>query len=148
MCTHLLSAEVTSCFHLTGACWSLGFLFVGTWSVFLSPEKKLKHKNVIQCTRDQWTVLSCLTQIVCKRQKCFDTSCSFQKPESSMATIHPHFSRLNQMFLCALPLLTLTNSQEPSHSHGAGNSCLAAESLRELVACLFPPLPCFHWNIV
>lgn len=29
-----------------------------------------------------------------------------------------------------------------------GNGCLAAESLREPVACLFPPLLCFHWNVM
>lgn len=57
----------------------------------------------------------------------------------------PHMSMQLQMHKQS-SLWAQTHTQLGHYS--LGNGCLAAETLRELVACLFPPLLCFHWNIM
>lgn len=76
-----------------------------------------------------------------------------------MAAIYAHFSPFESHFFLATHTCVLaatsalgkhtvfSMSANTIGSYGLGNGCLAADSLKWLVPCLFPALLCFHSNV-
>lgn len=101
---------------------------------------------------------SCSAQNVHDRQKSLCGCCSFQKGlngsySPTLSTSSITFFWLQQHVRpCSYKCTRKTHNRssprtQTTVSYSLGNSSLAAETVRQLVACLFPPLLCFQWNV-